>query len=127
VQKLFSLHTGNRIIPAKIINGPVAANAQPRLYASASRVEKSGEVILKIVNATSSVQIVDVKLDGVSSIRKPVSLWELTGSLADENSLDNPKKVFPKEQKIRLTQPVFTHKFPPLSLTIMRIPVSKQF
>ena len=54
VQKLFSTNVGSRILPVTI--GGSAKNAQNGLYASAALDEKTGEVVLKAVNANSGPQ-----------------------------------------------------------------------
>ena len=127
VQKLFSLNTGNQIVPVKMVEGPVSTNMQPRLFACASRDLKKSEVIVKVVNATGLSQTVDLKFDDSTFLvkGKQAQVIELAGLPSDENSLGNPRKVFPREKKIRVSVPVFQYDFPPYSLTVMRIPTKQ--
>jgi alpha-L-arabinofuranosidase len=43
--------------------------------------------------------------------------------LTDENSLADPKKVYPKETSMKIDSPQFRHAFAPYSLTVLRLPV----
>jgi alpha-L-arabinofuranosidase len=41
---------------------------------------------------------------------------------ADENSLDAPRNVFPREQPVPLPNAAFDYSFPPYSVTVLRVP-----
>ena len=55
---------------------------------------------------------------GVSSLVKATVLG--TASPDDENIFDQPKKVLPRDETLRVSGPAFEHQFPPWSLTILR-------
>jgi hypothetical protein len=44
-------------------------------------------------------------------------------ALADENSMREPKKIFPKELAVPAGGSRFTYEFQPYSLTVIRVPV----
>ncbi len=91
------------------------------LYASATRAEATGEVILKVVNAAPAALEVEVRLAGWSRIEGPAKAVVLTsGDPADENSLDSPRKVAPEEQEVTWAGPAFRHAFPGNSVTVLR-------
>jgi alpha-L-arabinofuranosidase len=92
------------------------------LYASASREEKSGEVILKVVNVAENPLTAEIKLEGVAKVSRPVKVSVLTsGSSTDENTLDQPRKVVPSSQTLEATGSTLRHSFPGNSLTVLRV------
>lgn len=122
VQQAFSRNRGDRLLPVGL-EGPLpTANGKPRLYASAVYDAKAGEVVLKVVNATPAQQSVDVTLEGVAKVKGQANVMVLTaGSLKDENSLAEPRKVAPEESRLAVNGPLFAHTFPPQSLTVLRL------
>lgn len=93
------------------------------LYASASRDEKTGDVILKVVNVAEGAQEAEIKLNGVSKLGGKAKAIVLTSeSSTDENTLEEPTKVVPKTTALSLKTPSFSHAFPGNSLTVFRIP-----
>jgi alpha-L-arabinofuranosidase len=93
-----------------------------RLYACASRDDRSGEIILKAVNALSEPAETRIELRGIRS-GTPARAIVLRGSNpADENSLDAPRNVFPREQPVPLPNAAFDYSFPPYSVTVLRVP-----
>ena len=92
------------------------------LYASASRDDKTGEVILKVVNVAENAQDVAINLAGMSKVTGPANVIVLTSeSSTDENTLEEPTKVVPKTQTIPVSGPSFRHTFPANSVTVMRL------
>jgi alpha-N-arabinofuranosidase len=122
VQQLFSRNRGDVVLPVEMTDVPFASNNQARFYATASREERSGEIILKAVNATSNPVKANLRLNGVARIASQASATVLTSaSLTDENSLREPTKVAPVAATIRAAVPEFQYTFKPYSLTILRI------
>jgi len=108
------------------LDGKLIHDATPpvlkSLYASASRVKETGEVILKVVNTAQSELATDIKLNGVVIIQGPSKATVLTSENAtDENSLTEPTKVAPVTKTINGTGPSFQHAFPGNSVTILRL------
>ncbi len=93
-----------------------------RLYASAVRDEKAGEVILKVVNPGSTANEAQIRLAGLANVATGARAIVLTSAaLSDVNSLDNPGRVVPMESKVAVTGPEFKHSFPPRSFTVLRL------
>ena len=104
----------------------VTAPTMKSLYASATREQPSGEVILKVVNVAAEAQETEIRLAGVSKVTGPAKAIVLTSEKAtDENTLDDPTKVSPKSTTHRLLGPTFRHTFPGNSLTVFRIPTGR--
>ena len=94
------------------------------LYASATRAQKTGEVILKVVNVAADEQPADIKLNGASNVSGPAQAIVLTSANAtDENTLDEPTKVAPVTQTIEVSGPNLRHVFPGNSVTVLRVKV----
>ncbi|HEX8774036.1 MAG TPA: alpha-L-arabinofuranosidase C-terminal domain-containing protein [Pyrinomonadaceae bacterium] len=120
VQKMFSTNRGTTILPV-LMDGS-AKNGQNNLFASATLDGRAGEVILKVVNAAASPREVRINLAGARNIRKQGKAFVLASSdLKAENSLDQPTKVSPVEQKLTVSSNDFAYTFAPNSLTVLRV------
>jgi alpha-N-arabinofuranosidase len=92
------------------------------LYASASRMKDTGEVILKVVNTSRSELSADIALNGVKTVQGPSRVTVLTSdNPTDENSLTEPTRVTPVVRTITISGPNFQHAFPGNSVTILRL------
>lgn len=92
------------------------------LYASATRDEGSGEIIVKVVNYSDQAQETTVRLDGVNRVQADATAVVLTAPSPDaENSLDEPRKVAPVKNSFHCPGPAFGYTFVPYSLTVLRI------
>ncbi|HEY6189484.1 MAG TPA: alpha-L-arabinofuranosidase C-terminal domain-containing protein [Pyrinomonadaceae bacterium] len=120
VQKMFSVNRGTTILPV-LMDGS-AKNGQNNLFASATLDNRAGEVILKVVNAAASPRGVRINLAGARNIRKAGKAFVLASSdLKAENSLDQPTKIAPVEQKLTVSSNDFAYTFAPNSLTVLRV------
>ena len=90
------------------------------LYAVAGRDEKSGEVIIDVVNPTSTPLPTNLNLPGTGRVASAKAIV-LSGAPSDENSIQAPTKIAPREENLPLTAPNFTHTFPAHSFTILRL------
>jgi alpha-L-arabinofuranosidase len=92
------------------------------LFASATREDASGDVIVKIVNASHSATETEVQLNGAERLASEARLIVLTSeNPTDENSLEEPLKVSPKTETLKLSGTKFKHTFPGNSLTVLRV------
>jgi alpha-L-arabinofuranosidase len=102
-------------------DNPVSA-----LYATASRDDGTGEVILKVVNASGESLDTAIHLKGSGQLANSGQAIVLSSEKpTDENSLDAPDKVSPKMQTLTLGGPDFQRVFPGNSLTVLRIGTQK--
>lgn len=92
------------------------------LFASATREDASGDVIVKIVNASHSPTETEVQLNGTKRLASEARLLVLTsGKATDENSIDEPLKVSPKIETVKVSGSRIKHTFPANSLTVLRL------
>lgn len=97
----------------------------PGLFTSATKDEKTGETILKVVNAGSAPTAATIKLQGASSIAATGKLLVLTANLADENSFEKPDAVVPKASTVSGVKSEFSYTFKPHSVSVLRLGTGK--
>jgi alpha-L-arabinofuranosidase len=123
--------TGNHV-QGFIDNKPITdATEEPqpradRVYASATYDNASHEVIAKVVNFGGDAVDATLNLAGAGKIDSTAKAIVLSGSPKDQNTVDEPTKVAPKEEVINDASAAFHRTFPPHSLTILRISATAQ-
>ena len=121
VQQLFSRHRGDVVLPTRVTGQAPPTGAQPGLYATASREEKTGQIILKVVNGAAQPAAVALQINGATGLAATAEAIVLAGTkLTDGNSLAEPRKVAPLTSRLDGVRANFPHTFPPWSLTILR-------
>src|SRR5215207_5427242 len=104
VQKMFSVNQGTRMLPV-LLDGS-AKNGQEELYTSASLDERTGEVIMKVINTASVSRVVNVTLGGAKMTGKTGKAIVLeSAELKAENSLDKPTNISPVERQLPTASP----------------------
>jgi len=97
------------------------------LCASASRDEKSGDIILKVVNTAFESVATQINLVGAERLSGSGEAIVLeSASPLDENTLDEPTKVSPKTEMLRFSGASLTRSLPGNSLTVVRVATSLQ-
>jgi alpha-L-arabinofuranosidase len=93
------------------------------LYAVAATDEKTGDVIVKVVNANAKPLETELDFSGAKNFTGAGTATELTSeNAADENSLENPTKVSPKSAPFNFSGSNFKRTFPGNSFTVLRLP-----
>jgi alpha-N-arabinofuranosidase len=124
VQQLFSLNPGTHLLTAKVEGVPNLDDKKKALNISSTLDKKVSEVILKAVNVTKKVIEVVINLRGVDKVGPDAKVILLSSEkLTDENSLAEPKKIYPKQTIKKINRAQFSYAFKPCSLTVLRIPV----
>jgi len=92
------------------------------LYAVAATDKKTGDVIVKVVNANSKTLETGLDLIGAKNLTGGGTAITLTSASGeDENSLAEPMKVSPKTEQLTFSGTSLTRSFPGNSLTILRL------
>jgi len=92
------------------------------LHAVASRVNGTGEVILKVVNVSKEDLDTTVRLRGVRKVEPVGKAITLTSSDPQaENSISEPLKVAPRTATFDNAAGTFRHTFPAYSVSILRL------
>ena len=123
VQKLFGTNTGTRIVPVTI-NGETAA-AQHGLYASASLDGRTGDIVVKVVNAEAVAKPVRLAIAGAAPQGEARMLVLESADLQAENSLDQPTRVAPVESRVPLGAGDLRLELQPQSVTVVRLPTGR--
>ncbi len=97
----------------------------PALFTSATRDEKNGETILKVVNPGNAPGDATIKLQGAGRVDAQGTVTTLTGNLTDENSFDKPTTVVPVTEKFFGAASEFRYTFQPRSMTVLRLGTPK--
>lgn len=93
----------------------------PTLFATASRDQTNGDVIVKIVNGGAKEQSIDLQLAGLTNIESAATAYVMSGQPTDENTLDAPMKVAPKQITLNEIDEAFTYAAPAYSVTVLRV------
>ncbi|MEO6549235.1 MAG: alpha-L-arabinofuranosidase C-terminal domain-containing protein [Ferruginibacter sp.] len=122
VQKLYSTNKGTDVVPALYNGKPLAG--QDSLYASAVIDKNKGELIIKVVNASSKQIVKPITIDGVKKIPSQASLTLLqSNSLQEVNSFANPQNVAPKESTIVVKGKTINFTAAPNSFSVIKIKI----
>jgi len=123
VQSLFARNRGDRILPVTL--GALNAAEAKRLYASSTFDEASGEVILKLVNATAMESRSTVTLAGAGQLKPGTVTVLQADSLEAVNTFDAPDRVAPRITAFTPAGTKFELTLPANSLTIVRVGIMK--
>ena len=123
VQKLFGTNTGTRMVPVTI-NGGTAA-AQHGLYASASLDGRTGDIVIKVVNAEATAKPVRLSIAGAAPRGEARMLVLESADLQAENSLDQTTRVAPVELRVPLGTGDLRLELRPQSVTVVRLPLGR--
>jgi alpha-L-arabinofuranosidase len=115
---LFSDNQGTRILPF------TQNTAHCVWSASVDTTAGKHDVLLKVANNSEVSETVSITLKGAEKIDPAGHSTTLTGAPADENSLANPTKVIPSSGMFASSSS-FKYRFPPYSVTVLRIGFSK--
>ena len=94
----------------------------PDFAAIAGKVDKTGMIIVKVVNGADSARTVALNLTGVEALQPVGEAITLTSAdMDDENSLAQPTRIVPVPSRLGGVGPSFSYTFPARSLTILRL------
>jgi alpha-L-arabinofuranosidase len=96
----------------------------PPLFASASYASDSHTVIVKVVNMAQEPIETTLNLRGATQIKPEATAIVMSGQPRDVNTIEEPKKIAPKEEPMTNAGESFTRTFPAHSLTVLRIAAS---
>jgi alpha-L-arabinofuranosidase len=94
----------------------------PRLMSLAGRDDETGDIIVKMVNATPDTYLTNINLNGIADPSATGELILLSAERPEaENSLNEPTKYIPRTSTITGIQRSFDTSFPPYSIAVLRI------
>jgi alpha-L-arabinofuranosidase len=104
----------------------VSPRPVPEVVATASQDNETGHIIVKMVNTSPNIHLINLRLVGVNEDLLEGTATVLTSkNKADENSLANPQKVAPVERSVQLGSPDFLYTLDRHSVTVLRLKAGK--
>jgi len=123
VQKLFSLNRGTHMLDCRVTAAPQLSENSSMLNVSTTLDKDAGDVIVKAVNVGDQPLTATIDLKGVTTGDSMKVTTLSSGSLADENTIEEPDRIVPEESTAQIAGTAFDYEFKPYSLTILRIPL----
>jgi alpha-N-arabinofuranosidase len=117
-QAMFAKYLGTEV-PASSSDG-----TPQRFFYSVTRDPAKGVMYLKLVNASSNAQSIQVELKGATSIANTGTLITLTGaSLAQTNTIAMPKRIVPVQTTLSNAGQKFSYSVPAYSIQVLELQV----
>ncbi|MDB5234970.1 MAG: alpha-L-arabinofuranosidase [Hymenobacter sp.] len=124
VQALFAQNKGTTMLPVQLPGN--AKNGADNLFASAVSDDPAGEIVVKLVNYSTTPRAVKVNLTGAKKMGKTGrALVMASNDLDTQNSIQEPRKLTPKEEKFSVSGSTVSYTLAPNSFTVLRIPGKK--
>jgi alpha-N-arabinofuranosidase len=93
-----------------------------RVLAISGRDDKTGDIIIKVVNSAPEAQVLAIQVNGARvGARGTVTVLTSANPL-DENTFEEPTKIVPQTSPLTVAGTSLSHAFPAYSLSIIRIP-----
>lgn len=113
-QVMFSTHLGDEILPTHL------ETSNPRLFESATYESKTHVVHLKLVNASSKAQPVEITLMGASRVQSKAAVTTLRGRTTQEtNSITEPTRIVPVASTLTNAGATFSYTLPRYSIQVL--------
>ena len=94
--------------------------SNPRIFQAVTLDSKRHHLILKLVNASSIAQPLEIKLAGASHVQPKAAITTLSAPTPQTtNSITDPTRVVPISTTINNAAPTFTHTLPRYSIQIL--------
>ncbi len=119
-------HHARGFVDGKLVMDTADESNRPAAtaFASASYVNASGELIVKVVNTADQPLEAAIHLDHVRQVGAGTAVV-ISGEPSAVNSIAHPANVAPKEEPLTNAAASFTHTFPAWSVTLLRFPAKK--
>lgn len=116
-QAMFSNHLGNEVLKSTLMHAP-----QLFFYSATCDTTKR-MLYLKLVNASSKPQPLDIQLAGEDRLQGTATLLRLGGhSMEETNSLTDPKRIVPVQSTIAGISSSLQHTVPAYTIEVIEIP-----
>lgn len=120
VQKLFSVNKGTRVVPA--LRNKKALAGEDSLYASAVIDDATGELIVKMVNASAKAQTIPLNIEGAGRLTSKGTLTVLrSDEVAAVNIIGDAPAVRPSDEGVEVKKGKVVIEARPYSFTILKV------
>lgn len=100
-------------------------SSAPPVYASATYDKANKLALVRVVNAGSVPVEMAINVSGAGRIESEATAIVLQGEPGDVNSLEEPKKIVPKQESVSSVAASFRRIFPAHSFTILQVKLAK--
>ncbi len=115
-QVIFSNHVGKEIVDSTVSGGG------PRFFYSATEDPEKGVLYLKLVNASSVPQPLDIQLGGAKSVGASARVISLSSKTTqDTNTITDPKHIVPEQMTISGVKDSFKYTVPKYAIQVLEI------
>ena len=115
-QVMFGSYYGNEILET------ATSDDNFRFFYSVTRKSDTGEIFVKLVNATSDTKPLTISIDGAPDVKKVAKIVTLHArTLAATNSIDRPAQILPVESRFERAGSEFSYSLPPYSIQVIRL------
>lgn len=125
VQKMYATNPGTHVIPLER-NGE-AVTGQNGLYATATRDEKEGDLIIKIVNTNTGSVSASFDVTGAKVGSQVTAQVIASSDLTAFNTLEEGEKISTRNESEVVEDGELTYELEPLSFTVLRVEVNKLY
>ena len=116
-QVLFGSYLGDQVLTSK------ASGAGEKFFYSITASAAKKKLYLKLVNASSEPQSVDVAIDGAKTAGKAKLMTLNAADTQETNSINDPRRIVPVESAITVTGAHVRHIMPQYSIEVVEIDV----
>lgn len=121
VQKLFSVNKGTDVV--KVLEDNKVVAGKDSLYASSVIDKRGGELIIKLVNSSSSKQEIELNIQGIKIGKKNGVRYTLAANdLYSYNKLSELEKLSPVEELFEVRSNKINQQLLPYSVNVIKIP-----
>ena len=102
VQQLFAMNKGTNVLSLTMNGKPVAGQTgQDGLFASSVYDAATGEIIVKVVNTSTTAQPILLNLVGMKGVHTAETITLTHRNMDDENTLDRPDLIKPRQGSMK--------------------------
>jgi alpha-N-arabinofuranosidase len=113
-QVMFNANRGDEVLAS-------TPEVAPGFFTSVTRDSETKTIYVKAVNTAGAPQTVKIEIAGKAKIAREGKALELAGNPDDVNSIQEPTKIVPVEQRFNNASAAFEHTFPKYSVTVLEI------
>jgi len=115
-QAMFAEYLGTEVPTSSMTGGG------ERFFYSVTRDAAAGKVFLKLVNAASGPQAVDIEMSGAGAVAKAGTVVSLTGTNpAETNTISAPTRIVPVKTALKGAGAKFSHVVPGYSVQVLEL------
>lgn len=118
-QKLFAANVGDEVVPSEVTPSNEKGGVKP-VYQAVTRDERTGELIVKVVNARDDAARVRLDITGADKVAPTAKLTTLNGG-PDAVNTKNSRPIRPERSTVKGVGQEFDHTFPAHSISFLRI------